>query len=371
MKNVIRSIVCLSVGCNLLIVKDSHADIVLRDGDCIGYPTASWIGSNTAEANLDSFANQDLVEISEALVSISKDHEIFCRCDRAEARKWGNKSAYSSEQNIVTIGGHHFIEVPAIDGSSLPFYVGTSINHKNIGFVSVPTESLDGLGNTACTNAQSYDGYEGSGRISGPHPALRSLKLVISPKRDNMEPGSYNFAVPTVVSHRMLVDPNAGSVEWPDLPETQMTFTNVNINIYGVCSITGNEIFEVDLGAVESSAFDTPDENGKPAGYVNKPININFECNGDSTNKIDFYLTDGNDATNSADFVTTDLTSVGVAIEHDSERLNMSSRYNDDIGLNDAGIGALNFEAYPVKVGDEPVAIGTYKAKATLVIENN
>jgi len=361
----------------------------LKHGDCIDDISGKTLMITPFKDNytVSRFELVDGESIPLAGAQLNPDSTaLFCRCDNTETHRWANKSVYSSGDigvatGVIGVRTYTFIDID----SSLPFYFGMSVFHTGGGLngdsgahIGVPATSY-ASGTVECKQDATItiDGETYVGLDIETVTALRSFHIAISP-RDNVIPaGSYTFLVPEVYNYRKMAPNNEGNFDWPITPETIVNVGTITVKVEQQCSLTGNSIYSIDLGAVDRHAFESVGE--KPTGYEEREINITLECNGTSDSQtIDFYLTDGNDASNTTAILTTELDEngsskgVGVVIEDATGanvgRLTMGKGNQKSLETNEAG--ELKLKAYPVRVGDD-VAVGSYRAKATLVVEHD
>jgi len=384
MKNRIKVIASLLAGSSLWS-GNVAAVIDFEDGVCFSMVENSNLYSPLqGYADLDFIHSRDDGNIFTAPGEVTIDNTfLYCTCDYRDedkTRKWVYHSIYENITPITVVDGtYKLITVQAkrdgVDGT-VNLNVGTLVDHGENSYTAVPvttvSENVDRLYGGKCTIPNetpnnSDDTEPDMGGVSFYDETVnRSLQLVIQPL-DNMPVGEYTFEVPVVNSYKLLALSDASSYEFI-YPETRMDFGNVTLTVPRQCSFGGNSIYTVDLGAVEQRDFNNPDSNGRPDGYEDRGINLQLECNGDVNDQMpEYYIIDGNEGSNESATLTTELSGVGVVIEDGSGPLTMGERQY----LETNAAGELELKAYPVKVGDEPVDVGIYRAKATLVIENN
>ncbi|MCW4438856.1 fimbrial protein [Vibrio splendidus] len=355
----------------------SESFAALKDGDCYGYPQQTL--SNVATRVYNNSGFESIVNDSTDYGSVTDPYPgyalrintdtAFCICespndskDRVSvfmSRYYGSPTfspPLSYNGNTVNL-----LELNDINGNELPFYVGAMM--QTPGSIEVVPYTGYTTSPSSCRQNVSHDGYYGE--IKSNAVSNRILQMLFASKGTTVPAGQYQFSVPPVYGYRKFIPISEIDDTVPDVPETIMQFIQVTIYVHNRCVFTDNSVVEVSLGEVSSS-------NLKGLGDIvdyKTSYQIDFQCNGDTNLKADYYFLDGRDqGGTTSEVLTTDKIGVGVVMENQNGTiLSTQTRYNNAITLQQ-GVGSFEFSAYPVKT-DENFELGIYRASATMVIE--
>ena len=149
----------------------------------------------------------------------------------------------------------------------------------------------------------------------------------------------------------------------------QITYSGV-VTVPQNCEINGGQIITVDLGKLNSAAFN--EAGKKPYNVPEKTFNVPIACNGDviSTAHLTLRMQATPDS-HIADAIATDNQDVGVVVTSENGSILKPNDINSsvDFTTNDAGNANITLKTYPVSTTGNAPAEGIFTALACLRVD--